>query len=130
MSWIQHQNRREFDIPDLNLGGSKLRLEQAEWGLSQAFVRFSPPGIRIFNRAQRELNYQIRTVGSPWSETYTLPAGESHRFDGAQDFEFRENTSESGQPKKVVTIPVGTDSEYKILDGDSSPSFLTDNSAS
>lgn len=121
--WIRNQKSRQITIPDLDFGTSKLRLSDAGWGFRQGFVRFSPPGIRIANRSGRALKYQIRTAGSEWSDTYTLPADDDHLFDGAQNFLFREIDSESGQPLPELTLPAGSASEYKYTDGTTTPSL-------
>jgi predicted esterase len=112
-SWIQNQKSRNLDIPDITFGKSKLRLQDAAWGFRQVYVQFSPPGIKILNQSEKSLNYQIKTLGTDWSETYELPAGQSHLFDGAQDFQFREIAEQTGTAAEAMTLPAGSESVYK-----------------
>jgi len=116
-TWIQNQKSRNLEIPDLTFGSSKLRLQDAAWGFRQAFVKFSPPGIRIANNSEQTLNYQIKTFGTDWSETYSLPPDDSHLFDGAQDFQFRQMTGENSTPADAMTLPAGSESIYKSSAG-------------
>jgi hypothetical protein len=102
-------------------------MESAGWQPPQAYARFAPPGIEIKNTSQTVLNYQVRTHTSPWSETYELKPGGTHKFSGADELIYRQMSSETTPTGIIFTLPAGSASEFGRAEGEDSPRLrLTD----
>lgn len=119
--WTASQSEKVIEVDDLSFGRTRLRMESAGWQPPQAFARFAPPGIRIRNASEIDLNYQIRKHSSGWSETYRLAPGQTHTYSGADELIYRQMSSDEGPTGITYTLPAGSANEFGLAAGAESP---------
>jgi len=100
----------QADLPDVSLGYSKLRAEDAGWTAPVLYAVFAPPGVKITNSSAKSLVYQTKGPYSDWSVPYTLKPGASHEFPIAYPMIYRRRISTGYQ---MYTLPAGSHSEFR-----------------
>ncbi|REJ72491.1 MAG: hypothetical protein DWQ34_11890 [Planctomycetota bacterium] len=109
-SWVAETPQTFKDLPDLNLAPARLRLEDIASVNSLMVARYLTPPIFITNYKQKDVAYQVRGPNSQWSRTFTLPPGESHRYDVPYSLMLRR----ADTPYRVspTPVPLGTRFEF------------------
>ena len=97
-------------LPDVDLGYSKLRAENAGWTAPEFYALFAPAGIKITNSSDKTLVYQTKGPYSDWSSPYTLKSGGTHDFPIAYPMLFRRKVASGYQ---MYTLPAGSHSEFR-----------------
>ncbi len=100
----------QADLPDVNLGYSKLRAEDAGWSVPVFYAVFAPPGIKISNSSSKTLVYETKGPYSNWSVPYTLKPGAVHEFPIAYPMVYRRRV---GNGYQMYTLPAGSHSEFR-----------------
>lgn len=97
---------RENRLNDIQRNGMALRWEQLAWTGSHFVVRLDRPGIRVRNTTASEVEYQVRSTGSPWSAKLKLPPGEFHEFRPATALTWQ---SQGAHGPAAFTLPLGVE---------------------
>jgi len=100
----------QADIPDIDLGYTKLRAVDAGWMTPDVFATFGPPGVKITNTSDKTLVYETKGPYSGWGGPYTLKSGGTHDFPITSPMLFRRRV---GNTYQMFTLPVGTHSEFR-----------------
>jgi poly(3-hydroxybutyrate) depolymerase len=108
----------ETQVPDLNLGYSKLRLKEIWWSSPHLLATFAEPGVKITNSSAQQLVYETKGPHSNWGDPIILPSGESHDFEIAYPLLYRRKL---GSSYRTFTLPVGSHSEYRVPKSGGSP---------
>lgn len=109
------------EVPDVDLGYSKLRLASANWLSPHLFLTFAEPGIKLTNRSEAPLVYETKGPFSDWSEPYTLSPGKSDEFPIAYPMLFRRRV---GDEYRVFTLPAGSHSEFRVPKAGGTPQLF------
>jgi hypothetical protein len=104
----------QLDLPDINLGYTKLRATDAGWAPPSLFASFGPPGVKLTNSSSTPLVYETKGPYSGWGGPYTLAPGGTHEFPIAYPMVFRRR---AGNAYQSFTLPVGSHSEYRLVTG-------------
>ena len=100
----------QAEIPDIDLGYTKLRAVDAGWKAPDIFAVFGPPGVKITNTSDKALVYETKGPYSGWGGPYTLKPGATHDFPIAYPMLFRRRVANTYQ---MFTLPVGSHSEFR-----------------
>lgn len=100
----------QADIHDIDLGYTKLRIDEAGWAAPELFAVFGPPGVKITNTSNKTLVYETKGPYSGWGGPYTLKPGSVHDFPITYPLLFRRQV---GGTYQMFTLPVGTHSEFR-----------------
>ncbi len=106
-AWTSKSTQDESDVPDLEIGDSRLRMEGIGWEGTQLVAELASPPTRIINTGRRPLYYEVRGAMTPWSRTIKLGPGDEHEFETPYPLMFRPRNQSEEQ-----TIPVGTTFQY------------------
>ena len=120
-SWTKSLGGSNTSVPDIAFGTSALRLESIEPGDSHITARFAPPGLKITNKSQQQLVYEIKGPHSGWGGPYTLKPGKHHEFEVPYAVTYRRKV---GSRYLLYTLPAGSHSEYRQPRGGGSPTLL------
>lgn len=110
-NWMQNGPMTTTNIPDVNLGYSKLRIADLDWSSPLLLATFGPPGVRISNSFDKPLVYDMKGPYSDWGGPYTLKTGEDHYFPITYPVLFRRKINGQYQ---AFTLPVGSHSEFRV----------------
>jgi hypothetical protein len=102
-AWTREATQTESEVPDLELGDARLRMEALDWQGTQLVAELASPPTRITNTGRGMLRYEVRGPLTPWSRMLTLPPGETHTFDAPYPLEIRDRRDAS-----LHSIPAGT----------------------
>lgn len=100
-----------MEVPDLAIGGSKLRLRDLEWNSPLVEVTYDLARIKITNLSEEPFTYETKAPTSPWGAPLTLKPGESHEFSIPYPLTYRRTTAKGTE---VYTLPVGSHSEFRV----------------
>jgi poly(3-hydroxybutyrate) depolymerase len=100
----------QADVPDIDLGYTKLRAVDAGWKAPDIFATFGPPGVKITNTSDKTLVYETKGPYSAWGGPYTLKPGGTHDFAISYPMLFRRRV---GNTYQMFTLPVGSHSEFR-----------------
>jgi poly(3-hydroxybutyrate) depolymerase len=120
-AWTAGGPVAEAEVPDLNLGYSKLRLKEIRWSAPHLLAKFAEPGVRITNSSAQQLVYETRGPHSDWGDLITLPAGESHEFEIAYPLLYRRKV---GSGYRMFTLPVGSHSDFRVPKSGGAPQLF------
>lgn len=101
-----------MEVPDLKLGGSRLRLADLDWKSPLIEVTYKLARIKITNTTDKPFTYETKAPTSPWGEPLTLKAGESHEFEIPYPLTYRSRNAAGAT--EIYTLPVGTHVEYRV----------------
>ena len=99
------------DVPDLEIGASKLRLQDVAWTSSAIDVTFRLARVKLSNLSEEPFTYETKAPTSSWGEPLTLKPGESHEFDIPYPLTYRRQTKAGPE---IYTLNVGTHSEFRV----------------
>ena len=106
-AWTAKSTQAESEIPDLEIGEARLRMDGIGWEGTQLVADLSSPPTRIVNTGRKPLYYEVKGGVTPWSRTLELSPGEEHEYETPYPLIFRpRNQSEEH------LVPVGTRFEY------------------
>jgi poly(3-hydroxybutyrate) depolymerase len=100
----------QVDVPDVDLGYTKLRADDVNWAAPSLSMTFGPPGVKITNSSDKALVYETKGPYSGWSRQYTLKPGDNHDFPITYPMVFRRQV---GNGYQMFTLPVGSHSEFR-----------------
>lgn len=100
-----------MEVPDLTIGGSKLRLHDIEWNSPLVEVTYNLARIKITNLSDEPFTYETKAPTSPWGAPLTLKPGDSHEFSIPYPLTYRRTTSKGTE---VYTLPAGSHSEFRV----------------
>lgn len=106
----------QLDLPDLDLGFTKLRANDAAWSAPKLFAEFGPAGVKLTNSGDKPLAYETKGPYSGWGGPYTLKPGQTHEYPIAYPMLFRHPV---GNTYRMFTLPAGSHSEYRFAGGQS-----------
>ena len=106
-AWTAKSTQQESEVPDLEIGDARLRMEGIGWEETQLVVELDSPPTRIVNTGRRTLLYEVKGALTPWSRTLELSPGKEHEFETPYPLIFRPRN----QPEEQW-VPVGTRFEY------------------
>lgn len=106
----------QLDLPDLDLGYTKLRASDAAWSAPKLFADFGPAGVKLTNSGDKPLVYETKGPYSNWGGPYTLKPGDTHDYGIAYPLLFR---LRAGNSYQMFTLPTGSHSEYRFAGGKS-----------
>lgn len=101
----------ETEIPDLDLGFDKLRVQDVAWKTPHLVATFGPPGVKITNSSDKPLVYETKGPYSGWGGPYTLKPGQVHAYPITYPMIFRRRV---GNTYQMFTLPVGSHSEFRV----------------
>jgi poly(3-hydroxybutyrate) depolymerase len=104
----------QLELPDINLGYTKLRANDAGWAPPSLFATFGPPGVKLTNSSEAPLVYETKGPYSGWGGPYTLAPGGTHEFPIAYPMVFRRRL---GGGYQSFTLPAGSHSEFRLVTG-------------
>jgi len=100
----------QANLPDIDLGYTKLRADDIGWSAPELYAVFGPPGVKITNSSDKPLSYETKGPYSDWGGPYTLKPGASHDFPIAYPMLFRRRVAAGYQ---MFTLPAGSHSEFR-----------------
>ena len=100
-----------MEVPDLAIGGSRLRLNEIHWESPVVEVTYNLARIKLTNLSDKAFTYQTKAPTSPWGEQLTLKPGESHEFEIPYPLTYRRTTAKGTE---VYTLPIGSHSEFRV----------------
>jgi len=100
----------EATLPDIDLGYTMLRAQDAGWTAPELFAVFDAPRVKITNTSDKTLVYETKGPYSNWGGPYTLKPGAVHDFPITYPLIFRRRVANNYQ---MFTLPVGTHSEFR-----------------
>jgi poly(3-hydroxybutyrate) depolymerase len=104
----------QLELPDINLGYTRLRATDAGWAPPSLFATFGPPGVKLTNSSEAPLVYETKGPYSGWGGPYTLAPGGTHEFSIAYPMIFRRRL---GTGYQSFTLPAGSHSEFRLVTG-------------
>lgn len=111
-AWSNNFGRteRERRMADVKLG--QLTLRWQDLGLSDRHfvVRLQRPGIRVYNKSDAVVEYQVRGPLTPWSESFRLDPGQHHEFRTPTPLTWR---SSGPAGEQVYTLPLGFEAQVR-----------------
>jgi predicted esterase len=110
--WSNNFGKTERDgtLKDLKLGQLVLRWDELGATESHLVVRLNRPGIRIHNRADSVVEYQVRGTTTPWSDMLKLTPGEFHEYRSPTPLTYRSMTA---QGEQLYTLPLGYEAQVR-----------------
>jgi predicted esterase len=99
------------EVPDLEIGMSKLRMSDVKWNAPVIDVTYYLARIKLTNLSDAPFTYQTKAPTSPWGESLTLKPGASHEFEIPYPLTYRRTV---GTATEVYTLPVGSHSEFRV----------------
>lgn len=108
----------DAELPDIDLGYTKLRAADVLWSNPYLSATFGPPGVKLSNASQQPFVYETKGPYSGWGGPYTLKPGESVQFNIAYPLLLRRNTQGG---VKTYTLPAGSANEFFVPAGKQSP---------
>lgn len=100
----------QLDLPDIDLGYTKLRAAEAGWAPPTLYAVFTSPQLKLVNSFDKPLVYETKGPYSGWGGPYTLEPGKSHEFTIPYPMVFRRKTETGYQ---MFTLPAGSSSEFR-----------------
>jgi len=70
----------QAELPDIDLGYTKLRATEAAWRAPDLYAVFGPPGVKITNSSDKPLVYETKGPYSGWGGPYNAQAGRRPRL--------------------------------------------------
>lgn len=95
------------NVPDIDLGLTKMRLNDAGWTSPYLFATFTPPGVKLTNLSQEVFNYETKGPYSDWGGPYKLEPGKSHEYEISHPLTYRRNG-------ETYTLYAGSHSEFRV----------------
>lgn len=105
------------NVPDIDLGLTKLRLSNAGWATPHLIATFTPPGVKLTNLTEEVFTYETKGPYSDWSRPYQLEPGKSHDFEIAYPLIYRRNGA-------AYTLAPGSHSEFRVPLAGGSPQLF------
>ena len=102
----------EAQLPDIDLGYTMLRAEDAVWSSPDVYAVFGPAGVKITNTSDKTLVYETKGPYSGWGGPYTLKPGQMHDYQIAYPLIFRRRIATS-TGYQMFTLPAGSHSEFR-----------------
>lgn len=99
-------------IPDVDLGYTMLRADDAVWSSPDIYAVFGPAGVKLTNTSDKPLMYETKGPYSGWGGPYTLKAGDTHDYQIAYPLIFRRRAN-TPTGYQMFTLPPGTHSEFR-----------------
>ncbi len=107
--WTKQGPASVAEIPDIELGFGRYRIQQIQWSAPQLLATFSVPELKITNGTKQDIEYELKSPYSDWGGPYKLKPGESHAFDAAMPLTYRRKVD--GQ-LHVFTLASGSHFEF------------------
>ena len=107
--WTKQGPASVAEIPDIELGFGRYRIQQINWSAPQLLATFSVPEMKISNNTKQEIEYELKNPYSDWGGPYQLKPGESHAFDAALPLTYRRKV---GSQMQVFTLASGSHFEF------------------
>ncbi|QDT25449.1 Alpha/beta hydrolase family protein [Gimesia panareensis] len=107
--WTKQGPASVAEIPDIELGFGRYRIQQVKWAAPQLLATFSVPELKITNNTKQEIEYELKSPYSDWGGPYKLKPGDSHVFDAAMPLTYRRKID--GQ-MHVFTLASGSHFEF------------------
>lgn len=102
----------EARVPDVDLGYTMLRAEDAVWSSPDVYAVFGPAGVKLTNTSDKPLMYETKGPYSGWGGPYTLKPGDTHDYQIAYPLIFRRRAN-TPAGYQMFTLPPGTHSEFR-----------------
>jgi poly(3-hydroxybutyrate) depolymerase len=102
----------EARLPDVDLGFTMLRAEDAVWSSPDVYAVFGPAGVKLTNTSDKPLVYETKGPYSGWGGPFTLKPGDTHDYQIAYPLIFRRRAATS-TGYQMFTLPPGTHSEFR-----------------
>ncbi|MDX1970258.1 MAG: alpha/beta hydrolase-fold protein [Planctomycetaceae bacterium] len=111
-AWSNNFGRteRERRMADVKLGQLTLRWQDIGVTDRHFVVRLLRPGIRVYNKSDAVVEYQVRGPLTPWSEAWRLAPGQHHEFRTATPITWK-TLGPSGE--QVYTLPLGFEAQIR-----------------
>ncbi len=106
-AWIGLAPVTSANIPDLDLGLTKMRLNDAGWATPHLFATFTPPGVKLTNLSKEVFTYETKGPYSDWGGPYKLEPGSSHDYEISYPLTYRRNG-------EVYSLFPGSHSEFRV----------------
>ncbi len=110
-AWTRQGPAGATVIPDVQFGGTRLRINDLTVDGSSLETEFDVPTIKLTNLSEEPFRYQTRGPYSQWSETWTLEPGKSQEYQIPYPLTYR-RVGEG--PQEEYTLYTGTHSEYRV----------------
>jgi hypothetical protein len=107
--YVQRDRPAQLTLPDIELGFTRLRADDAGWAAPSLFAVYGPAGVKLTNSSDQPLVYETKGPYSGWGGPYTLKPGDAHDFAISYPLSFRRRTETGYQS---YTLPAGTHSEF------------------
>lgn len=111
--WTKQGPASTAEIPDIELGFGRYRINQVNWSSPQLLATFTVPELKISNTTKKEIEYELKSPYSDWGGPYKLKPGESHVFDTATPLTYRRRVNNRMQ---VYTLATGSHYEFQLED--------------
>ncbi|AMV18021.1 alpha/beta hydrolase-fold protein [Planctomyces sp. SH-PL14] len=119
IAWTTSRSQAE-PVKDIEMGGSRLRLQSLGSRPTRLELGMVPPPLRIVNEGRRPFVYRVRTPESYWSDWHDLPPRRAHEYPGGTPIEWRMRNGLHGQvlpgseirvdetgPRETTSLPDG-----------------------
>ena len=120
-AWTAQVPFSQTEVPDVEFGVCKLRLEDTSWVDPYLSVDFVVPTTRITNSTNVAVTYQVKGPYGTWGGPYVLTPGKTHSFQVAYPLTYRRIT---GTTSELYTLPVGSTSEFRTAEGGGAPALF------
>jgi len=111
VAWTSQGPYSQTEVPDVQFGPCRLRLEDTGWWPPYLFVDFRTPTTRLTNDTGVAVRYQVKGPVGRWSEPYTLGPGETHAFEVPYPLTYRRI---SDTVSELYTLPVGSRCGFRV----------------
>jgi len=109
-AWTEAGPGTQTELQDIALGDARLRANDIGWSHRHLFARFDPPGIRITNRSDQTLTYEVKAEGGSWGGPYSVKPGEFDTYSVGYPLTYRRRV---GGRYLMYTLPLGSHSEFR-----------------
>ncbi|EDL61785.1 carboxylesterase family protein [Gimesia maris] len=115
--WTKQGPASVAEIPDIELGFGRYRINKVDWSNPQLLATFTVPELKLTNDTKVEMEYELKSPYSDWGGPYKLKPGESHTFDAATPLLYRRKVNNQMQ---VFTLAAGSHFEFLPENGNAS----------
>lgn len=109
--WTDQSLAIATTVPDVDLGFTRLRLEDFTAAGNVLAAKFTIPKIRITNSSPEKFVYETKGPFSPWGGPFILEPGKSHEYDLPYPLTYRPSSTSQSE---VYSLLVGSHSEYRV----------------
>jgi predicted esterase len=117
-AWARRQTHTT-NTKDLQVGDSRLRIDQIVAPQELIGAQFDVPAIRLRNEGPRTFSYRVRSRGSYWTEWLEVRPGQSHDYASSPTLEWESPSGQRGRflPGGDIAVDSTGPVQVEVSDG-------------